>query len=87
MGDLILTCTSEESRNFTFGKLLVKKGAASALKEIGQTVEGYTTAKSVPYFEKKSKINLKLGRFVYDSIKDEKNDAIKKRFLKFVEEV
>lgn len=69
IGDLILTCNSEESRNFSFGKLLAKHKTADALKKIRETVEGYTTVDSIPYFEQKSGANLSLARFVYEVIK------------------
>ena len=48
LGDLVLTCTDDQSRNRRFG-LLLAAGAHSeqALAEIGQVVEGYTAAKAV----------------------------------------
>ena len=46
IGDLIVTCTSQHSRNFRAG-LLIGKGtpAAEAVAQVG-TVEGYTNAKT-----------------------------------------
>ncbi|PIR79895.1 MAG: hypothetical protein COU25_03130 [Candidatus Levybacteria bacterium CG10_big_fil_rev_8_21_14_0_10_35_13] len=87
IGDLILTCTSIESRNFSLGQMLVKKNVKSALADIGQTVEGFTTADSIPYFEKKSNLKLNLAHFVYDVIKADKSTDVKKRFLNFVKGV
>ena len=87
IGDLILTCTSTESRNFSFGQMLVKKSVKSALIDIGQTVEGFTTADSIPYFEKKSNLKLNLAHFVYDVIKADKSPDLKNRFLDFVKVV
>jgi len=48
MGDLVLTCTDNQSRNRRFG-LGLAKGAAveEARKAIGQVVEGYYAAKAV----------------------------------------
>lgn len=66
IGDLVLTCSSEESRNFTFGKLLTQYSATNSLKKIGHTVEGYYTVESVPYFEKETGVKLPLARFVYE---------------------
>jgi glycerol-3-phosphate dehydrogenase (NAD(P)+) len=48
MGDLVLTCTDDQSRNRRFGLALA--GGASpeeALAEIGQVVEGYFAARAV----------------------------------------
>ncbi len=46
MGDLILTCTDDKSRNRRFGLLLAQGlGADAAVKEIGQSVEGVNTTK------------------------------------------
>ena len=84
IGDLILTCTSIESRNFSFGQILAKKTVKDALAEIGQTVEGFTTVDSIPYFEKASNLKLKLAHFVYDVIKADNSREVKNRFLDFV---
>ncbi|MFI5265209.1 MAG: NAD(P)H-dependent glycerol-3-phosphate dehydrogenase, partial [Candidatus Levyibacteriota bacterium] len=65
IGDLILTCSSEESRNFTFGKLLAKNSVEKSLSMVQGTVEGYHTVESVPYFEKETGVKLPLARFVY----------------------
>ena len=45
LGDLVLTCTGEESRNHRFGLLIAAgHGRAQARKLIGQAVEGARTA-------------------------------------------
>ena len=87
IGDLILTCGSQESRNFSFGQMLAKEEIKKALAEIGQTVEGFTTADSIPYFEKTSNLKLNLAHFVYEVIKADKNRDVKRRFLEFVKRV
>lgn len=48
MGDLVLTCTDDQSRNRRFG-LALARGASveEALAEIGQVVEGYFAARAV----------------------------------------
>jgi len=48
MGDLVLTCTDDQSRNRRFG-LALARGATprDALREIGQVVEGYNGARAV----------------------------------------
>jgi glycerol-3-phosphate dehydrogenase (NAD(P)+) len=48
MGDLVLTCTDDQSRNRRFGLMLARgKSAPEALREIGQVVEGYNGARAV----------------------------------------
>jgi len=48
LGDLVLTCTDNQSRNRRFGLFLAKgKTTDEALKEIGQTVEGIRTVKEL----------------------------------------
>jgi glycerol-3-phosphate dehydrogenase (NAD(P)+) len=48
MGDLVLTCTDDQSRNRRFG-LALARGAtvAEAMRAIGQVVEGYNAARAV----------------------------------------
>lgn len=48
MGDLVLTCTDNQSRNRRFGLALAQgKGIEEAQQEIGQVVEGYYAAQAV----------------------------------------
>ncbi len=48
MGDLVLTCTDDQSRNRRFGLALARgASAADALRSIGQVVEGYNGARAV----------------------------------------
>src|SRR5581483_3945150 len=48
LGDLVLTCTDDQSRNRRFGLLLAAGATAEkALGDIGQVVEGYLAAKAV----------------------------------------
>jgi glycerol-3-phosphate dehydrogenase (NAD(P)+) len=48
MGDLVLTCTDDQSRNRRFGLALARGATASdALRSIGQVVEGFNGARAV----------------------------------------
>jgi glycerol-3-phosphate dehydrogenase (NAD(P)+) len=48
MGDLVLTCTDDQSRNRRFGLMLAGgRSARDALREIRQVVEGYNGARAV----------------------------------------
>jgi glycerol-3-phosphate dehydrogenase (NAD(P)+) len=48
LGDLVLTCTDDQSRNRRFGLAIARgDGVEKALRDIGQVVEGYYGAQSV----------------------------------------
>jgi glycerol-3-phosphate dehydrogenase (NAD(P)+) len=57
MGDLVLTCTDDKSRNRRFG-LALAAGAtpAQALKSIGQVVEGFNGARAVHSVARQHKV-------------------------------
>jgi len=58
VGDIFLTCTDEQSRNFQFGKMVAKYGAKKALAMNKATVEGLyalSIAKAIVKEEKISK--------------------------------
>jgi glycerol-3-phosphate dehydrogenase (NAD(P)+) len=66
LGDLVLTCTDNESRNRRFGLLLgVGKTPPEALAEIGQAVEGYSTAKAVHGVAQRAGVDMPLCEGVY----------------------
>jgi glycerol-3-phosphate dehydrogenase (NAD(P)+) len=73
LGDLVLTCTDDQSRNRRFG-LLLAGGATPerALAEIGQVVEGYTAAKAVRTVAVRSNVEMPLCegvfRVLYDNV-------------------
>jgi glycerol-3-phosphate dehydrogenase (NAD(P)+) len=71
-GDLVLTCTSTQSRNFRFGQAL----ATSAAFDKGTTVEGAATAKSVTMLAKTLDLDLPICTVVADLI-DGKTDVAK----------
>ena len=62
LGDMILTCTDNQSRNRRFG-LAVGQGANvdQAMKEIGQTVEGYRAARAVYNMCQQQGLNLPIN--------------------------
>lgn len=70
IGDLILTCSSEKSRNYKFGQLL---GASPSKQEIqnyldNNTTEGYYTLLSITELIKNRKINMPIIDLIYDII-------------------
>jgi glycerol-3-phosphate dehydrogenase (NAD(P)+) len=66
VGDLILTCTDDQSRNRRLGLALGTGTAiAVALKDIGQVVEGYNTAREVVQLAKHYRVELPISEQVY----------------------
>jgi glycerol-3-phosphate dehydrogenase (NAD(P)+) len=66
VGDLVLTCTSNKSRNFRAGYALGQgKSLAEALEEIGQVVEGLSTLKTVYLKSKELDIYMPLVSGLY----------------------
>lgn len=63
LGDIILTCTSTQSRNMSFGKFLADGGTLSNWK--GSLVEGIFTAK---FFENKNDLLLHTFKKIHDVI-------------------
>lgn len=66
VGDLILTCTDNQSRNRRFGLLLGQgKSAAEALQEIAQVVEGYNNVKEVRALAQRLHVSMPIVDAVY----------------------
>lgn len=84
-GDLLLTCTSEKSRNYTFGQLVGKKASNSEIQEYlkNTTVEGYYTLKSVYQLLKSKNISVKTIDLIYNIINN--NDDVE-NLIKFLVE-
>lgn len=75
IGDLILTCMSETSRNYTFGKLLGEgKTVQEAFEIIGaKTVEGYKIIKALHHYINEGGCNSKLLNNLYEIVFNGKN--------------
>lgn len=66
LGDLVLTCTDDQSRNRRTGIALgAGKDLEAVIKEIGQVVEGVATAKEVVSLAKKQGIDMPITEQVY----------------------
>lgn len=85
MGDLILTCSSIESRNFRFGKYLVKLSVADALQQVASTVEGRNNILSVPYLIEESGIDLPFAKFVYETVINDSPKTVEARFREVID--
>ena len=76
MGDMIVTCLSDHSRNRRAG-LLIGRGApvALALREVGAVVEGYYAAESVCQLADRLGVELPICRSVYGILYQELDPA------------
>lgn len=83
LGDLVLTCTDNQSRNRRIGIALGKgKKLELAIKEIGQVVEGVSTAKEVVALAKKQNIDMPITEQVFNVLykKSTPKDAVNALF-------
>lgn len=66
LGDLVLTCTDDQSRNRRLG-LALARGASveEARRQIGQEVEGVITARSVHHLAQRLGVEMPIGEQVY----------------------
>jgi glycerol-3-phosphate dehydrogenase (NAD(P)+) len=67
LGDLVLTCTDDQSRNRRFGRAIATgRSVDEALAEIGQVVEGYHAARAVHEVAAKHGVEMPICGYVYD---------------------
>ena len=66
LGDLVLTCTDDQSRNRRFGLLLAAgRTPQAALDEIGQAVEGYAAARAIHEVASRAAVEMPLCEMAY----------------------
>jgi glycerol-3-phosphate dehydrogenase (NAD(P)+) len=66
LGDLVLTCTDDQSRNRRFGLLLAAgRTPPQALAEIAQVVEGFSAAKATRFVAAREHVEMPLCEGVY----------------------
>jgi glycerol-3-phosphate dehydrogenase (NAD(P)+) len=66
LGDLVLTCTDNQSRNRRFGLAMAQGQTAQAgLSEIGQVVEGYSAARAVHAVALAAEVDMPIAEAVY----------------------
>lgn len=69
MGDLIATCSSPMSRNYTVGSMLAKgKKIDDILNELGSVAEGVKTSKAICELAKKSGIEVPISNAIYEAV-------------------
>jgi glycerol-3-phosphate dehydrogenase (NAD(P)+) len=77
MGDLVLTCTDNQSRNRRFGLGLAKgTDVEDARKAIGQTVEGYYAARAVHDVAVKLGVDMPIVTEIYKVIYEGKSPQV-----------
>tara|TARA_B100001059_G_scaffold236760_1_gene289869 strand:- start:13576 stop:14616 length:1041 start_codon:yes stop_codon:yes gene_type:complete len=74
LGDLVLTCTDNQSRNRRFGLLLGQgKTVDDAMASIGQVVEGYRNAKEVFNLAQRVGIEMPISEQIYQVLYQNKD--------------
>ncbi len=85
LGDLVLTCTDDLSRNRRFGLAIAQNTShSSAQAEIGQVVEGIRTARAVYQLSKELNVEMPITEQVYEILYRDKNPktAVRSLFLR-----
>lgn len=82
VGDLLLTCTSTKSRNFSYG-LLLGKGEIEVANKYQEetTVEGYYTLKSIYTLIKRKKIKIPVIDLIYKIVMKKGHPSLLVKFL------
>lgn len=69
MGDLIATCSSPMSRNYTVGSMLAKgKKVDDILAELGSVAEGVKTSKAICELAQKLNIEVPVSNAIYEAV-------------------
>lgn len=81
-GDILMTCTSQNSRNFTFGKMLGSGKKEEAIKyRENTTIEGLYTLKSIQKLLQNTGACIPIIDLIYDIIYNEKSNEEMLKFL------
>lgn len=79
-GDLLLTCTSYKSRNFTFGNIMGKKEPKEDYIK-NNTIEGLYTLKSIYKLIKNKNVDMPIIDLIYDIVFKDKDPNLLSEFL------
>lgn len=85
IGDLLLTCTSPKSRNYSLGKLIGEKPPRTKLKKFidETTVEGYYTLESIYQLLNDKDVKIPIIDLIYEIVVNGKNPELLLAFLVF----
>ena len=83
IGDLMLTCTSEKSRNFSLGKIIGEKKSREEINDYisNVTVEGYYTLGSIYKLLKDKEVTIPIIDLIYEIVVEEKDPELLLKFL------
>jgi len=83
IGDLLLTCTSTKSRNFSFGYVIGSTKDKNAIKKYleNNTVEGYYTLESMYKLIKSKRIKMPIIDLIYDIVMNDVDASKLAEFL------
>ena len=75
LDDIIMTSTSNKSRNYTYGSLIGKNKTKQEINDYKNktTIEGIGTAKAIHNLAKKNNLTLNICNIIYDIIYNDKN--------------
>jgi len=81
-GDILLTCTSTKSRNFSFGQILVTK-TKEEIEEYKKThtIEGLYTLESIHQLVNDKNVDIGIIDLIYDIVFDQKDPSLLLEFL------
>ncbi len=69
LGDVVLTCTDNQSRNRRFGLLLAEgQNAEMAMRQIGQVVEGYLAARALRTVAQRLEVPMPICEGIYQTL-------------------
>lgn len=77
IGDLLLTCNSSKSRNYTLGKMIGRKANKEEIEDYikNTTIEGLYTLNSIYMLLKEKNIDIPLINVIYDIIYNNKDSS------------
>jgi glycerol-3-phosphate dehydrogenase (NAD(P)+) len=75
VGDLMLTCSSDQSRNYRYGIGLARGDEQEMQKLLSATVEGYHTSHSIRYIARQLQLELPLAFLTLKIINDREKGA------------
>lgn len=83
IGDLLLTCTSTKSRNYSFGKLIGSKPSREEIDTYlkNTTVEGYYTLESIYQLLKNKEVTIPIIDLIYEIAVKGKSPELLLKFL------
>ena len=83
IGDLLLTCTSTKSRNFSFGKLIGEKPPREEIDKYikNNTIEGYYTLESIYQLLKDKQVSIPIIDLIYEITVEGNNPELLFSFL------